>query len=167
MLTASVLFFIVRTIFQSPWLCRQLSTTYKYLVWNIYVSILGLVSISRIYFACHFFHQCVFGICFGVGISQFLQNRRVNRSLTEWRRKKALLLGFGVLILSISIYYSHFIISHDPHWAVRKVILFQKKTCKHFKHFKCQLLFNLELGIQLVQRSIPNNTRNNTNLFVS
>lgn len=122
MFTASILFFVIRTIFyQSPWFRRYLNKPFKYFLWNVYVGILGFVSISRMFFACHFFHQCVLGSCFGITISQFLQHRKINRFLTGMHRITASLLGFAILILCISVYYAHFIIARDPQWAVKKV----------------------------------------------
>lgn len=122
MFTASILFFVIRTIFyQSPWFRRYLNKPFKYFLWNVYVGILGFVSISRMFFACHFFHQCVLGSCFGITISQFLQHRKINRFITEMHRAKALFVGFSVFILCISVYYAHFALARDPQWAVKKV----------------------------------------------
>lgn len=122
MFTASVLFFIIRTLFQqSSWMRRHLTPTLKFLLWNVYVGALGLIAISRMYFACHFFHQCVLGIFFGIAISHFLQHRKVNQCLTEMRRKNGLLLGILLVIICVSVYYSHYFVSSNPQWAVKKV----------------------------------------------
>ncbi|XP_031619959.1 glucose-6-phosphatase 2 [Contarinia nasturtii] len=121
MFTASILFFVIRTIFyQSPWFRRYLNKPFKYFLWNVYVGVLGFISISRMFFACHFFHQCVLGSCFGIIISQFLQHRKVNRLLMEMHRGMALLFGIAVLSLCITVYYAHYILAHDPQWAVKK-----------------------------------------------
>lgn len=121
MFTASILYFIIKAIFyQSPWFRRYLNKPFKFFVWNIYLGILGLISISRMFFACHFFHQCVLGSCFGITISHFLQLRRVNRFLTEIHRIKAFVLGLAIVIFTISFYFAHYIIAQDPLWTVKK-----------------------------------------------
>lgn len=123
MFTASILLFIIRTMFyQSPWIHRHLNKLLRYFLWNVYVGILGLISISRMFFACHFFHQCVLGSCFGIAISQLLQHQKINCNLTEMNRKKGFLVGFAMLLLCFFVYHAHSIISQDPQWAVKKVI---------------------------------------------
>lgn len=173
MFTASILFFVIKTIFyQSPWCRRYLNKPFKYFLWNIYVGILGLISISRMFFACHFFHQCVFGSCFGITISHILQKPKVNRFLTELGRIKAFMLGMAIVIFSISIYFAHYVIAQDPLWTVKKVIIWfafkQKKKRMRFFQLINYLVcfFLLKLGFQLVQRSILYQTRNQYNLFV-
>lgn len=125
MFTASILLFITRNMHiffqQTPWIRRHLTPTFNYLFWNIYVGILGLIAISRMYFACHFFHQCVLGIFCGFAISHFLQDRTVNRCLTEMQRINSFLLGICFVILCVSVYYSHYLLSINPQWAVKKV----------------------------------------------
>lgn len=123
MFSAALLFCVIKSIFyQSAWFRRHSSKLFKYFIWNIYAFLLGLISISRMYFACHFFHQCVTGIGFGIIISQFLQHRKINHCIMEMHRKSTFLIGLCALLLCISIYYAHFLLSHDPHWAVKKVI---------------------------------------------
>lgn len=143
MFTASILFFVIKTIFyQSPWFQRYSSKSFKFFIWNIYVFILGLISISRMFFACHFFHQCIFGLCFGIAISQFLQKRNVNRFLMEMNRKRSFLLGFTMLSICISIYFAHFIISQDPQWTVKKV-MHLRKTIYCLIKFKDKIYYML------------------------
>lgn len=89
------------------------------------------------FFACHFFHQCVLGSCFGITISQFLQHRKINRFLTEIHRLKGIILGVAVLILCIAVYYAHFIMAKDPQWAVKKVSYSPKKNS--YNHFNISL----------------------------
>lgn len=141
MFTASILFFVIKTIFyQSPWCRRYLNKPFKYFLWNIYVGILGLISISRMFFACHFFHQCVFGSCFGITISHILQKPKVNRFLTELGRIKAFMLGMAIVIFSISIYFAHYVIAQDPLWTVKKVVIWFA-----FKHKKTKAIYPVNI----------------------
>lgn len=122
MFSAALLFCVIKSMFhQSTGLRCRSSKLFKYFIWNIYAFVLGLISISRMYFACHFFHQCITGIGFGIMISQFIQHRKINYAIMEMHRKSAFIIGLGILLLCISIYYAHFLLSHDPYWTVKKV----------------------------------------------
>lgn len=166
MFTASILFFVIRTIFyQSPWLRRYLNKPFKFFLWNIYVGLLGMISISRMFFACHFFHQCVLGSCFGITISQFLQNRKVERFLIDLNRLKGLLLGCTLVLICVAVYYAHFLIAEDPQWAVKKVFIAIQYTTEK-QTFELIIGIFFESGFQLVQRSVLYQTRNNSHLFI-
>lgn len=129
MFSAALLFCVIKSIFyQSAWFRCHSSKLFKYFIWNIYAFLLGLISISRMYFACHFFHQCVTGIGFGIIISQFLQHRKINQCIMEMHRKSTFFIGLCALLLCISIYYTHILLSRDPHWAVKKVIFYLHKA---------------------------------------
>lgn len=122
MFTASILFFIIRTLFyESSWCRRYLNNTLKCFLWNIYIGILGLITIARMFFACHFFHQCFLGSCCGITVSQLIQHPRLNRILIELNKSKAFLLGCAMVMLSIAVYFGHYMFSMDPQWAVQKV----------------------------------------------
>lgn len=125
MMTASILFFIIRSIiYRTHWCRKRMNKTFKYFIWNIYVCIIGLVTLSRMYFGCHFSHQCLLGSYFGMTISQLLQNQKLNRSLIEMKRPKAALYGFGLLIIILCCYFGHQLFGYDPQWTIQKVSTF-------------------------------------------
>lgn len=164
MFSASILFFVIRTIFyQSPWLRRYLNKPFKFFLWNIYVAVLGLISISRMFFACHFFHQCVLGSCFGITISQFLQYRKVERFLIDLNRLKGLLLGCSLVLLCVAVYYAHFLIAEDPQWAVKKVFITLQSKNKCIKpynliidsFFRIRLLIGAKIRITSNPKQLP------------
>lgn len=131
MFSAALLFCVIKSIFyQFAWFRCNSKKLWKFFVWNIYALLLGLISISRMYFACHFFHQCVIGIGFGIIISQFLQYQKINYGIMAMHRKWAFLAGLCALLLCVVIYYAHYLLSHDPQWAVKKVnfIYFQTEA---------------------------------------
>lgn len=137
MFSAALLFCVIKSVFyQSAWFRRHSSKLFKYFIWNIYAFALGLISVSRMYFACHFFHQCITGIGFGIIISQFIQHRKINFAIMEMHRKSAFVIGLGILLLCISIYYAHFLLSHDPYWTVKKVTI---TYCSNHLYFQSEL----------------------------
>lgn len=124
MFSAALLFCVIKSIFyQLGWFRSHSKRLLKFFVWNVYAFLLGLISISRMYFACHFFHQCVIGIGFGIIISQFVQFQKINYTIMSMHRKWAFLAGSSTLLLCVTIYYAHYLLSHDPHWAVKKVYI--------------------------------------------
>lgn len=138
MFSAAVLFCVIKSIFyHSTWFRYHSSKLLKIFVWNIYAFLLGFISISRMYFACHFFHQCVIGIGFGIIISQILQHRKINHDIMELHRKSAFFIGLCALLLCVAIYYAHFLISYDPHWAVKKVRS-SLSSCQFNRCSECQ-----------------------------
>lgn len=134
MMTASIVFFIIRNIiYQTYWCRKRLTKAMKYFIWNIYISIIGLVTISRLYFACHFSHQCLFGSYFGIAVSQMIHSQKINRTLVEMKRPKALMIGFGILFLVVCTYYGHFVFGLDPQWSIQKVFRLHYYIIWHFK----------------------------------
>lgn len=122
MMTASILFFIIRNIiYQTHWCRKRMSKTFRYFIWNIYVLIIGLVTLSRMYFACHFSHQCLLGSYFGMTISQMLQSKKINRFIVEMKRTMAFFCGFCVLGLVLGTYFGHHFLGNDPQWTIQKV----------------------------------------------
>lgn len=123
MMTASILFFMIRSmIYRSHWFRKRMTIPLKYFIWNIYVCIIGLVTLSRMYFACHFSHQCLLGSYFGMTISQMLQTQRFNRFLIEMKRFNGMAVGLGILGLVLCTYFGHAAFGVDPQWTIQKVI---------------------------------------------
>lgn len=119
MFTASTLFFAIQTILQNP--SQRSNKAIQYFAWNIYVAILMLISMSRMFFACHFFHQCLFGAAFGIVIGRTLQSRRINNMIINLIRLEAFALAATVVLLTISIYFAHYLLASDPQWSIQKV----------------------------------------------
>lgn len=129
MFMATVFYVGMHDILQSMEWYRKANAAIKYFTWNIFIVLLALVTISRLYFACHFLHQCLLGAGFGVIIAQFLRRRTINRKLIELTMAKAFMLGVALILLTVLVYCSHLLIQKDPQWSIRKV------CCCHFLQF--------------------------------
>lgn len=163
MFTASTLFFAIQTILQNP--SQRSNKAIQYFAWNIYVAILMLISMSRMFFACHFFHQCLFGAAFGIVIGRTLQSRRINNMIINLIRLEAFALAATVVLLTISIYFAHYLLASDPQWSIQKVWI-QMFLFFIYILTDCCREFYFVLGVQLVQRSVFYKTRNNAALFI-
>lgn len=124
MLFATILFVAMQDALQSmPWY-RSASNTVKYCTWNIFISLLTLVAISRMYFACHFLHQCLLGVVVGISVGHFVRQPHVQRQLIDMRMLDALVIGIVLMLFMVAIYFGQMLLQIDPQWSVRKVCTF-------------------------------------------
>lgn len=122
MVTASVLFILLHLLLEKH--CRsqrRFGRTIETIAWTMFGIILCGTTISRLYFGCHFFHQCFLGICCGITCSQLIKNRSLNKFLMEMDKIKAFVIAFIFAIAMLSVYYSHFAFGVDPQWSILKV----------------------------------------------
>uniref|UniRef100_A0A182QTR7 glucose-6-phosphatase n=1 Tax=Anopheles farauti TaxID=69004 RepID=A0A182QTR7_9DIPT len=85
----------------------------------VYYSTLFFISISRMYFGCHFLHQCIFGIVLGIVMSKVCLSHRLEKYISKQSGKRR--VGFVVLIclLMLSLYWIQKLLGIDPQWAVK------------------------------------------------
>lgn len=122
MVTATILYILLRSLLDDTNLgqCR-FNRLLKGSAWSAFVVILCGTTVSRMYFGCHFFHQCFIGICCGITLSQLLRNEWLTKYLMEVSKLKALALTTDMGLFMGSMYFSHYVFGADPQWAVRKV----------------------------------------------
>uniref|UniRef100_A0A182TU90 glucose-6-phosphatase n=1 Tax=Anopheles melas TaxID=34690 RepID=A0A182TU90_9DIPT len=85
----------------------------------VYYSTLFFISISRMYFGCHFLHQCIFGILLGILMSKVCLSHRLEKYIAKQSGKRR--VGFVVLIClaMLSLYWAQKLLGIDPQWAVK------------------------------------------------
>lgn len=121
MIIASVLYAIMKeTVHQTEWY-KNAGRTVKCLTWNAFICIAALVSISRMYFACHFLHQCIFGAGLGVLLARLINRYGYNMRFAQFNVKKATLTGGLMVLLCVAVYGTQLIFQKDPQWSIRKV----------------------------------------------
>lgn len=121
MFTAAIFYVGMTNILYTTNWYRRSGVITKYCIWNIFVAALALVTVSRVYFAAHFLHQCIFGAGLGVLIGYWLQRPDIHRRLTEMSMKKSFSLWIAMLLLATIVFCGHFLLDKDPHWSIRKV----------------------------------------------
>lgn len=98
-----------------------------YATWTLYVGFLMIISISRMYFACHFLHQCVIGAFIGYALTKFLitykngiiRNRFFNSSPTTTFK-----IGIIMAIIGVAIYVCQALIGINPQWSIQYVSIY-------------------------------------------
>ncbi|XP_053665027.1 glucose-6-phosphatase catalytic subunit 1 [Anopheles marshallii] len=84
-----------------------------------YYSTLFFISISRMYFGCHFLHQCVFGILLGIVMSKVCLSHRMEKYIAKQSCKRRVGFVICLCLLVISLYWAQKLLGIDPQWAVK------------------------------------------------
>lgn len=121
MFAATVLYVSTSNILRSMAWYRKAGSMVRYCIWNIFLGVLAMITVSRLYFACHFLHQCLLGAGFGILIGHILNQSEINRKLNRLGFMSALSAYSMLLSLTFAVYGSHYIFETDPQWSIRKV----------------------------------------------
>ncbi|XP_062551367.1 glucose-6-phosphatase 2 isoform X1 [Armigeres subalbatus] len=114
------------------------STTYLYVIFSVleeagiqygrtvvvtlracyYLSLL-LISVSRMYFGCHFLHQCIIGILLGVVMTKLTMSLSFEKYLTKLTRKRRLGYCCLICLVLLGVYWGQKLFGVDPQWSVK------------------------------------------------
>ncbi|XP_049538220.1 glucose-6-phosphatase 3 isoform X1 [Anopheles darlingi] len=85
----------------------------------VYYSTLFFISVSRMYFGCHFLHQCIFGIVLGIGMSKICLSHRLEKYIVKQTGRRR--VGYvGLICLTLlATYWIQKLMGIDPQWAVK------------------------------------------------
>lgn len=108
-------------------------------IWITYVIMIITVSVSRLYIAAHFPHQCLVG-----GILGFLVANLVLQYRTKFEhanRNQYILTTLFLFATAMATYFSLSLVGSNPNWSVEKAI----KFCQHKEwiHLDNSPLFSL------------------------
>lgn len=87
------------------------------LSWCVYTAMLVLVSLSRVYLACHFPHQCLGGAVLGLVVARLVVERLPMERLSSGHFGAATLAMFATALSTYAILRS---LGVDPLWSVGK-----------------------------------------------
>lgn len=94
--------------------------------WSIYTFVLCCVSLSRIYLAAHFPHQCLLGMVMGVAVAMM-----VSSVDTESVSRRAYIMGTVALFASAMTTYALLLaVGFNPLWSVERAL----KWCANRDH---------------------------------
>uniref|UniRef100_A0A5S6QIM5 glucose-6-phosphatase n=1 Tax=Trichuris muris TaxID=70415 RepID=A0A5S6QIM5_TRIMR len=115
MITASVWYIIVWAYIK--YIVRHSRRRHKLSLgaWSLYVSLLVLVAISRLYIATHFPHQVLLGSAIGLAVGWFFTKSPVKRL----RMVHCLLLTLVLSVTAALVYSAMLLMNIDPHWSVQ------------------------------------------------
>jgi len=146
--SAAVLFALMRWVTanfidKSSELTHKQKKRRRLLLWIVVLAALVLVSLSRIFVAAHFPHQCLLGAVLGLMLGHVLTDRG-KWSLREWwrgaPRSRLFLVSLALIATSAGAYLLQMALGIDPQWSVRLAF----KWCRNpeFVHVVTTPLFS-------------------------
>lgn len=128
MLNAAYLYVLVHWTLQSATVRRlQLAGCsgrwLRPLGWSLYAAGVGTVAVSRMYFGCHYLHQCALGAALGFALARYLvqPNGWAMQRLLEADRWWLAQVGATMAALAVATYFGQIALQVDPLWSIRTV----------------------------------------------
>ncbi|KAG4076419.1 hypothetical protein HA402_005862 [Bradysia odoriphaga] len=88
--------------------------------WIIYLCLINMVALSRMYFACHFFHQCLLGAILGHFIARYMiRNTTTMDKVYSYGKSQMLAIGVIVAIAAVGIFFGQKLCGRDPFWSIK------------------------------------------------
>lgn len=89
--------------------------------WIIYLCLINMVALSRMYFACHFFHQCLIGAILGHFIARYTIRFTVMEKLYGFNKIQMLAIGIIVALTATCVFFGQKLFGLDPLWSIKIV----------------------------------------------
>jgi glucose-6-phosphatase len=125
MVTAAVWYILIEALLRQRGTLNKRSILNR-ICWSTYTIVLCFVSLSRVYLAAHFPHQCLLGMVIGVAVGMLVSNLD-----TDSVKQKHFIWGTGALILSALATYSLLkLLGFNPMWSVERAL----KWCAKREH---------------------------------
>lgn len=93
----------------------------RYIARAVFALILILTAISRMYFAAHFFHQCIFGALLGMTITETFSFTRLTDNVQQAQKQRWFLIAVCMTGTVVSIYWLHKYYNGNPMASVQLV----------------------------------------------
>lgn len=117
MVTAAVFYILVESLLRQT-SSQTKSSVVNRICWSIYTIILCTVSISRVYIAAHFPHQCLLGSIIGVAVAMLVSNADTDR----FQRKHYFMGTLGMFVTAMATFFAIKSLGVDPLWTVQRAI---------------------------------------------
>lgn len=90
--------------------------------WIVYLCLINLVALSRMYFACHFFHQCLLGAVLGHFIARYTIRNAVSMDkVYGFNKMQMLAIGVIVAVTATCVFFGQRLFGRDPLWSIKIV----------------------------------------------
>lgn len=93
----------------------------RYLARLVFAAILIVTAVSRMYFATHFFHQCVLGVIIGISISETISFTRFTDKVQKLEKSSWFTTACVMSAMVAVIYWMHKLINGNPLASVHLV----------------------------------------------
>lgn len=90
--------------------------------WFVYLCLINMVALSRMYFACHFFHQCLLGAILGHFIARYtIRNADKMDKVYGFNKMQMLAIGVLVAVTAACVFFGQKLFGRDPLWSIKIV----------------------------------------------
>jgi len=125
MVTAAVWYILIESLLRQNGTLTKRSIVNR-ICWATYTIILCCVSLSRIYLAAHFPHQCALGMVIGVAVAMLVSNLDTD----SFSRKQYIYGTAGLFMSAMSTYAILRMMGFNPMWSVERAL----KWCAKREH---------------------------------
>jgi len=125
MVTAAVWYILVESLLRQRGTLTKRSMLNR-MCWSLYTIILCMVSLSRVYIAAHFPHQCILGMVIGVAVAMLVSNLDTD----SVKRKQYIWGTVGLFMSALTTYALLKLMGANPMWSVERAI----KWCAKQEH---------------------------------
>ena len=125
MVTAAVWYILIESLLRQNGSLTKKSMLNR-ICWSIYTILLCSVSLSRIYLAAHFPHQCALGMVIGVAVAMLVSNLDTD----SLDRNKYIWGTVGLFVSALSTYAILKMMGFNPMWSVERAL----KWCAKPEH---------------------------------
>jgi glucose-6-phosphatase len=88
---------------------------------TIYYTTLFLISVSRMYFGCHFLHQCIVGYFMGALVARVTTSGKFEDFMAKLTKRKRILYLLFLWCEAFAVYWVQKAFGVDPQWSVKMV----------------------------------------------
>lgn len=90
--------------------------------WFVYLCLINMVALSRMYFGCHFFHQCLLGAILGYFIARYtIRNSDVMDKVYSYNKMRMLAIGTIIAVTAACVFHGQKLFGRDPLWSIKIV----------------------------------------------
>ncbi|CAG2107974.1 unnamed protein product [Medioppia subpectinata] len=125
MVTAAVWYILIEAFLRQNGTLTKRSIVNR-ICWATYTIVLCCVSLSRIYLAAHFPHQCALGMVIGVAVAMLVSHLDTD----SFSRKQYILGTVGLFVSALSTYAMLKMMGFNPMWSVERAL----KWCAKREH---------------------------------
>lgn len=136
MVTASVWYILIEALLKHKPI-QSKGTLFNKIAWSVYTIILAAVSMSRVYIAAHFPHQCFLGGIIGVAVAILVSNLDTD-SVTRRGYVKG---SVAILTTAMATYTLLRVLGMNPMWSVDRALKWCAK--REYVHLDTTPFFSL------------------------
>jgi glucose-6-phosphatase len=167
MVTASVWYILIEALLKKSGTLTKRSIL-NHICWSTYTIVLFFVSLSRVYLAAHFPHQCLLGMVIGVAVAMFVSNLDTD----NFSKRQYVWGAVGLFLSALSTFAVLKMMGFNPMWSVEKALKWCAKrehvhldTTPFFSMMRyCGFFLGMGLGIHSELHKTVTKERYNTSM---